>query len=359
VPLPEEEASRTNPLEEASKMEGVDKAQKLRLEGNDFYRKHDLQKALEKWHEAARYNPGDPRIHNNCAQAYRLLGDFQKSLECAESAVARAISADAKIVAKAYYNRAQALRELGKVMEAAEDFERAQDLDPSVIPALQQSTKKSSHQGEACCSAPRDCTSANDDDPTMRVSGTPASRESSYVHVAAGPAEPGVGDISGVATGPLEPSAGRDASGIAGDVSAPSLPSTEGASIACTGQAHQLAGDLAKQLQKKQVSEIPIPRTSSDFRTVCKSLKGDASALSEYVQRILPATYRRLFKSDLDTIVLESFAEVLLHRVKSDPEWCKACLKSLQGVERYALQRAMSSSLGKKLSEVESAIGLR
>jgi hypothetical protein len=122
--------------------------------------------------------------------------------------------------------------------------------------------------------------------------------------------------------------------------------------------AQQSPVGVAMQQQEIKVSDLPAPRTSSDFKAMCKRMKSDASALSEYIQRIPPGSYKKLFKSDLDTVALDSFAEVLLHRVKSDPDWCKACMKSLQRVERYDLQRAMSSSLGRKFSEIESAISL-
>jgi hypothetical protein len=179
----------------------VKKAQQLRLEGNDLYRKHELPKALGRWHKALRYHPGDARIHNNCAQAHWLLGDMQKSLECAEAAVKQVASGEVKVAAKAFYNRAQALRALGKIIEAAEDFERAQDLDPSLAPTSQQSTEdplpqnRSSAMGAQSDAVPCNPSSmAEVDDGSARVSdGMAVSLESSYVHVTPGHLEPSIG----------------------------------------------------------------------------------------------------------------------------------------------------------------------
>ena len=85
---------------------------------------------------------------------------------------------------------------------------------------------------------------------------------------------------------------------------------------------------------------------------VLRSLRGKTAARRSYVRSIPFERYTAILKSNLNAEILAAFVEVLREEIKAEPEWCRACLASLEGVERFTVMaklipKATQSALDK------------
>ncbi|CAG8669628.1 13955_t:CDS:2, partial [Racocetra fulgida] len=61
--------------------------EKLRLQGNELYKKQKFNESLEKYLRAFEINPNDLLVNSNCAQVYLKLGKLDEALDHAETCI--------------------------------------------------------------------------------------------------------------------------------------------------------------------------------------------------------------------------------------------------------------------------------
>jgi len=96
----------------------VDKAESLKAEANEHFKKQDYLKAIPLYSEAIEYNPNSAVLFANRSFAYIRTECFGYALEDAS----KAITLDRSYV-KGYYRRAAAYMALGKTKLALKDYE--------------------------------------------------------------------------------------------------------------------------------------------------------------------------------------------------------------------------------------------
>ncbi|CAG8487256.1 1739_t:CDS:2 [Cetraspora pellucida] len=95
-------------------------SQKLRLQGNELYKKQKYNESLEKYLKAFEMNPNDLLVNSNCAQVYLKLGKLDEALEHAETC----IRLDPQW-AKGYYRKGCILLEKNKFHNSISAFRLA------------------------------------------------------------------------------------------------------------------------------------------------------------------------------------------------------------------------------------------
>ncbi|CAG8452139.1 28817_t:CDS:2 [Dentiscutata erythropus] len=95
-------------------------AEKLRLQGNELYKKQKYNESLEKYMKAFEIDPNDLLVNSNCAQAYLKLGKLDEALIHAETC----IRIDSKF-AKGYYRKGCVLLEKKNFVESISAFQLA------------------------------------------------------------------------------------------------------------------------------------------------------------------------------------------------------------------------------------------
>ncbi|CAG8535297.1 20293_t:CDS:2 [Racocetra persica] len=94
--------------------------EKLRLQGNELYKKQSFNESLEKYLKAFEINPNDLLVNSNCAQVYLKLGKLDDALDHAETC----IRLDPKW-AKGYYRKGCILLEKNKFHDSISAFQLA------------------------------------------------------------------------------------------------------------------------------------------------------------------------------------------------------------------------------------------
>ena len=112
-------------------------ADQLRQQGNAAFGASNPDEAMRCWRQALYLNPSDARIHNNVSMVLLKQGKLELALEAANSAVALKGGSTAAVASKSYLRRGNVLKQLGKDVSAANDFDTAKALDSSfaVLPA--------------------------------------------------------------------------------------------------------------------------------------------------------------------------------------------------------------------------------
>ncbi|CAG8448344.1 4434_t:CDS:2 [Scutellospora calospora] len=113
-----DESDNENAIPEKSSTNKV--AEKLRLQGNDLYKKQKYKESLEKYLKAFEINPNDLLVNSNCAQVYLKLGKLDEALDHAETC----IRLNSKW-AKGYYRKGCVLLEKKKFQDSISAFQLA------------------------------------------------------------------------------------------------------------------------------------------------------------------------------------------------------------------------------------------
>ncbi|KAJ6232157.1 hsp70-hsp90 organizing protein [Anaeramoeba flamelloides] len=102
-----------------------EKAEQLKKEGTDFWRKKDYKKAAEKFEEAIKFAPDNHVLYSNTSGAYVAMKNYEKALEFAEKCVE--IKPD---WFKSHSRKATALFYLHRYNKATKSYEKGLELAP-------------------------------------------------------------------------------------------------------------------------------------------------------------------------------------------------------------------------------------
>jgi stress-induced-phosphoprotein 1 len=121
----EEEAALPN--EEREKKERAYKAEKIKLEGNEFYKKKNFAKAIELYSQAIEMNPAEIMYYSNLAAVYIEEKKFDQAIEQCEIGitVAREGSYDFQKLAKVMARKAAAYEKKGDMDGAIAQYKSA------------------------------------------------------------------------------------------------------------------------------------------------------------------------------------------------------------------------------------------
>ncbi|XP_054835201.1 mitochondrial import receptor subunit TOM34 [Eublepharis macularius] len=117
----------------------TEQANKLKLEGNEFVKKGNYKKAIEKYTESLKLHKLESTTYTNRALCYLNLKHYKEAIQdCSE-----ALKLDAKNV-KAFYRRAQAYKELKDYKSSVADINTLLKIEPKNTAAqkLQQELSK-------------------------------------------------------------------------------------------------------------------------------------------------------------------------------------------------------------------------
>ncbi|KAL9642680.1 hypothetical protein ABK040_009759 [Willaertia magna] len=153
--LQESEKKKTNypPIRgtttnEEEEIDVEEEADKLKEKGNEFFKKGDMEKAIECYSQSLQYKQ-DHIVYSNRSQALFKLKKFKE----AELDATKSISLSSNYI-KSYMRRGMARRELQKFKESKEDFEFAYKLSPTHVETKRELDKsiellKKSEEGKA------------------------------------------------------------------------------------------------------------------------------------------------------------------------------------------------------------------
>jgi len=82
-------AEEALPAEEKAKIQRVRDAEAKKLEGNQFYKKKDFEKAIELYSAAIELNPDDIIFYSNIAAVYMEMKDFDRAIEYCDEGIER------------------------------------------------------------------------------------------------------------------------------------------------------------------------------------------------------------------------------------------------------------------------------
>ncbi|XP_012724992.2 mitochondrial import receptor subunit TOM34 [Fundulus heteroclitus] len=143
-PQPNPAAALQNGIKRADKPAVSDKdtkkAQALKEEGNGLVKKGEFKKAIEKYTQSLKHNPGEVTTYTNRALCYLSVKQYREAVrDCSE-----ALRMDGGNV-KALYRRAQAHKELKDTKACVEDLNSLLKVEPkntAALKLLQEAQKK-------------------------------------------------------------------------------------------------------------------------------------------------------------------------------------------------------------------------
>lgn len=122
----------------------IKRAENVKLQGNEEFKKKNYNEALDKYIEANKINPNEVTYYLNIASCYHELKDYNKAIENCQKVIDETFNFEKK--ARALGRMGYAYQEMGELGKAIECFDKSllEQKDPRVKEALKnaQITKK-------------------------------------------------------------------------------------------------------------------------------------------------------------------------------------------------------------------------
>ena len=291
-------------------------AEAWRSRGNELFKVGQHSSAKECYTRSILLDPCSLAYANRAMAAIKLKDWLGAEEDCTE-----ALQLDPRYT-KAYHRRGAARRELGMLLEGAEDFEAALRLEPG--------NKAIQAERDACLQA--FMASRKLQPPSKRVAlalpeipesslsspaaAAAASSSAAVLASASTPAKSPVGPGSALQPQQQSPtsSAANNATGSdAGPVTRGGVASTSAPAGARAKDLSGIAAAAAAHLTSKSLQTgFRAPKTSTEFEATWRGLKADLRLQAEYLKQLQPSTVPGVFKSSLTAQMLQSILQALL-----------------------------------------------
>ncbi|KAF9189448.1 RNA polymerase II-associated protein 3 [Haplosporangium sp. Z 767] len=338
--------------------------------GNEFFKKGQYLKAIERYSASMALDPSNPLLPINKAMALLKLERFSE----AEQACSVGLQLDSRSV-KALWRRGIARRSLGKVQEANVDFEAALKIDPANKAVKDELAKLQQQQQQQQQSTPKTSTSSapkfiskqqtKKDEPMPLV--TKSSSSSSTTTPIISSKRVAIKEIENdqdsklflsktkAPTSPIEPSqlptkpAEISLSTVA---KSPTVSTPTQTPVAIPTSSLSSVPKIPVEEPKRSSLNIQMtaPTTTLDFQRDWKSYSRDKGLLYQYIKLIQPEALPAIFKSSFESDYLSSMLTVFrdFYVPTEEPLLLYRYLLNLTKVQRFDMTLMFMTGSDKK-----------